>query len=226
MSAAAINTNQLSENQANELFGVYRDYMNASSSHEANIYAEDFPSVEKCIFAWQKLNVSLPLDEIKKTLKKDGVLQLRSIDSKCRTLIVGCGNRPLANAAGYPIGLHDDEPDYVNRHIHEGAITINPHLASNPTLVGFFGLQAFPVIADSQFDLIVIEGTRIEDTMIGRSELKRIASKTAQILSTLGNLNGREFSWEDNSKNGWDKDYIPPSFVMDLATHPCFPCKK
>ena len=222
-------TSQLSVDQADELFSIYCDYIQADDSTKTygKIFADDFPSVQKCEFAWQKLEIGMPLEQIKGILQKDNVLQLRSIDAESRTLIIGCGNKPIVNAAGFPIGKHEGDGNYENKHAHEGAITINPHLASNPTLVGFFGSQAFPMIADGQFDLIVIEGTYVGDTPIGRSELSRIASKTAQIvIAGVDDPEAIAFSWEENSKSVWAEGYVSPPSVMDLTNHPCFACKK
>ncbi len=222
-------TSQLSLDQADELFTIYRDYIQANDSMKTfgKILADDFTSVQKCEFAWQKLEIGMPLEQIKGILQKDNVLQLRPIDAKCRILIVGCGNGPIANAAGHPVGKYEGDDNYANEHAHEGAITINPHLASNPTLVGFFGSQAFPMIADEQFDLIVIEGTHVNDTPIGRSELIRIASKTAQIvIAVVEDPSAIAFTWEENSRNPQSENYVMPVTVLDLTGHPCFACKK
>ena len=227
MSSAA--TSKLRESQADELFALYRDYIKVNGESDARFLKfllDSFPSVEKCKYAWQKLNVDFSTAKIKEILQNEKVLQLRAIDPECRTLIVGCGNGPFACAGGYPIGTLGDDSGYVLAHAHVGAITINPLLAANPTLVGFFGVQEFPMLQNGQFDLIVIEGIQIEDTEIGRSELVRIASKTAKIVCTHGGLQGLEFSWEDNHKCVWSDDYVPPPVVINLTDHPCFSRKK
>jgi hypothetical protein len=212
---ASANANLLSEENVDQFFSLYKKFFENLSPEIVRgkeWMFEDFKSAKECPYDWRQIDVHLPLDKIEQILQKTGILQLRPIDKNCRTLIPGCGSYPIADSASYPIS-HDDP--YRKIHAHRNAITVNPHLAANPTLVGFFGAQKFPMIEDEQIDLLVIEGTAIDNTELGREELKRIVNPQGQVVVNQGNKAGREFSWADNDTNVWEPDYVPPKVVIE-----------
>lgn len=210
--------NLINESNADKIFSLYANFFEKFSKENSKIIdhlawmKNDFSSKDCCDFAWRKLDIHIPINEMEKTLDKTGILQLRPISKDCKVLVVGCGNLPIANAGGDPISYEDE--NYQKRHAHINAITINPHLAANSTLVAIFGAQKFPMIESGQFDLIVIEGTTICDTPVGREELERLRSPHGQIVSNNGENVGYEFTWEDNGANCRSDDYVPTKVVI------------
>lgn len=215
--STATTAKPLTEQEAEQLFAIYRKYCPRPNKERDFIRFEFFESVQKSPLEWQRLNVELPLDEIEEIAKKTGILQLRRIDPNCKTLVIGCGSLPLVECSGNPTDTSDP---YVMKHEHKKAITINPDLASNPTLVAYFGDQEFPMLYDQQFHLIVIEGTKISDTPKGREELGRITFKDGHVLLETGDAAGREFSWEDNAAEHWHASYVAPFIVPGFESLP------
>lgn len=216
-----LNVTVLNDKNGDQFFSIYRYFFRnfcfdfPQFGNGCVYMREDFASVKECKVQWPLLDVQLPIDQIRQILYKTGIMQLRPIDENCRILVVGCGNGPIANAAGYALTNKDDDA-YQEQHAHHNAITINPHLATNPTLVGVFGAQKFPMLDDGQFDLIVIEGTSISDTEIGRLELERLRNpEGGQVVVNLGDKSGKKFSWEDNAANCWDEEYQAPEVVIE-----------
>lgn len=218
----------LCKEKASHLFSLYTNFFDSVSSNYPSISLDlefmkrEFSDINECAYEWQKLDVYFPIGHIENVLKTTGILPLRPVPKDSKILIIGCGNKPITNAGGDPIS--EDDGRYVHTHTHEGAITIDPFLATNPTLVGFFGAQEFPMLESKQFDLIVIEGTSIFDTIIGRKELARLLSPKGQVVSNFGGSKGLEFTWEDNAKSFWDDRYVEPTpLINDLnAYSPAF----
>ncbi len=203
---------------AKKVFALYQRFFGNKDPDYAWM-KNDFNAVETCSFPWQDLDIRISPTEMEPILKETGILQLRPIPEDSRTLVVGCGNEPIANSASFPLEPKNvGDPQsiaYQKVHNHFHAITINPHLAHNPTLVGFFGAQRFPMLKTGQFDVIVIEGTKISDTRIGRDELNRLLRPAGRVVVNQGDEKGLKFSWENNSKNFWANDYVPPPVVIE-----------
>jgi hypothetical protein len=214
---ASANVNLLNEENVDRFFSLYKklfENLPPEIVKGKEWMFEDFKSAKECPYDWRLIDVQLPLDNIEQILQKTGILQLRPIDKNCRTLIPGCGNHPIVNSGGDPIS-HDDP--YRKIHAHRNAITVNPFLAANPTLVGFFGAQKFPMLEDGQIDLLVIEGTAINNTELGQEELKRIVNPQGQAVANFSDKSGREFSWADNDADCWEAGYVlPPVIIEDL----------
>lgn len=213
----AVNSIPLDKESADSLFNLYRrsvEKMTQSEQMKSYTWmSDDFASVESCDYAWEHLDISLPLDEMENVLNETGVLQLRSLDEDSKVLILGCGNCPIANSGGYPL-QESEWTKYRNRHKHFKAVTINPHLGFNPCLIGSFGAQQFPMLKTGQFELIVIEGTTLVDTPLGRNELARLLSPKGNIVQNFGGHHGYAFSWEDNAKNAYESGYELPSILI------------
>jgi hypothetical protein len=225
-STLQLSDKNLNKEDADCLFKLYQRFSDHAKEQfgitKCDWMAEDFTSVKDCSFEWQNLDIALPLDKVEEILNRTEVLQLRSIPEDSKVLIIGCGNSPFADDGSYPL-RQDEWEEYRLRHKHPKAITINPHLAHNPTLVGFFGAQQFPMLKSGQFDLIVIEVARILDTPIGRKELGRLASAQGKVIQTLGDKCGYAFSWEDNTKNAREPDYVLPEILIkDLNIYESF----
>lgn len=176
----------LDEKQADKVFALYRKFLDEAPCRDFPRMVEDFRTVKSCPYSWGDLDIGISCERMEKVLGETGVFPLREPDKDCRVLVVGCGNGPVANEGGYPLApkhLNEDEAEeYRELHEHRDAITINPHLAANPTIVGYFGLQRFPMLADGQFDRIVIEGISIDFTLEGQEELNRLLSSKGKVV--------------------------------------------
>lgn len=216
-----VNSKPLASVSADGLFKLYQRFIEkATQSEDTKSFAwmaNDFLSAENCDYAWEYLDVSLPLDKIETILKKTGVLQLRSLDDYSNVLIIGCGNCPIADGGGYPL-KGNEWARYRSIHTHPQAVTINPHLGFNPSLVGVFGAQEFPMLTTGQFDLIVIEGTNLVDTSLGRNELARVLSSKGDVVLNFGDQHGYAFSWSDHTQN----DQLPPLVIENLNLNASF----
>jgi hypothetical protein len=132
-------------------------------------------------FEWGKMDIQLPLVKIEEVAKKYGVIPLRPVDYGCRTLIIGCGKRPLANAGGYPDWNHS-----MSGHSHQGAVTIDAYLPMNPDIVGFFGARYFPMLKDRQFLTIIFEGMDPVFSTHSLSELSRLLAPGGKVYLNFG----------------------------------------
>jgi hypothetical protein len=202
----------LSEVEALKLFEHYREFLSRNvelyekedpeMNQIAGYMGTPFRNIEDCEINWKALDIRIDLSKIFIDCENTGVLQLREVDTECKTLIIGCGNSPLEDSGGYALdsffNTSERSQEYRKNHIHPHAITINPSLSANPTLVGYFGLQKFPMLRDHQFDLIVFEGVVIRKTTDeGRNELQRLISPKAKIVIVGDRNQGYEVSWED-----------------------------
>jgi hypothetical protein len=202
----------LSEVEALKLFQHYCKFLKRNvEQHKkedpeiaqiADNMAIPFRDIENCDVNWKALDIRIDLSKIFIDCETTGVLQLREVDPECKTLIIGCGNSPLEDSGGYALdsffNTSEQSQEYRKKHIHPHAITINPSLAANPTIVGYFGLQTFPMLRDHKFDLIVFEGVVIRQTTPeGRNELQRLMSPGAKIVVDGLHDQGYEVSWED-----------------------------
>ncbi len=232
------NVQSLDKDTAAKVFALYQTFIDKNNNPESEQMRKEFTSPDSCPFPWEDLQVEISTEEMQEILDRTGILQLRSTPQDCSTLVVGCGNEPTADAGGYPLapksnGGHwylnspEESERYRKVHAHRNAITVNPHLAHNPTLVSYFGTQHYPMLKTGQFDLIVIEGTAIDDTPIGRDELNRLLSPAGRVVVNQGDEKGLEFSWEDNSKSVWEPDYVtPPVVIEDLNIYDSFSYQK
>ncbi len=212
----------LTEKSADRLFEIYRTHL---SEKAPSFMKEDCASIKKCTFPWKELDIGLPIDAIERIAREQKVIQLRPVDPNAKILVVGCGNKPLVDAGGFSFLDKKEKTEYQARHAHPNTITINPHLPTNPTIIGLFGSDVFPVLPDGQFDLIVMEGAAIEDTPGGRRELERLASKTGRIVATMGRPLAYPFSWELNNASNADIQsgrFQMPKPCIDLSSHPSF----
>lgn len=125
-------------------------------------------------------------------------IQLRPI-LKEKHLVIGCGNNPTTPA--YNDNLSKEEHDKLCKkylqhdmgfakliieqrdderksgvHNHEGAITINPDVNMNPTIVAFFGWYEMPkeLLPSDHFDTIESEGIDLTGLPFFNSDCNRI----------------------------------------------------
>ena len=96
------------------------------------------------------LDITNPIDTIEQQFNEYGVIILRPYKGE-KKLVIGCGNKPLANCGGYPFATEKEELDYHTDHHHEECYTINPEPAYNPSVVGFFSINEFGNIPDYAF---------------------------------------------------------------------------
>jgi hypothetical protein len=235
------NVPPLDNDTAKKVFALYQRFIDINNNPESEQMRKEFTSPDSCPFPWEDLHVEISTEEMEEILDRTGILQLRATPQDCRILVVGCGNEPTADAGGSPLASKSrdgqdvqyylnspqESESYRKTHAHPNALTINPYLAFNPTLVSFFGTQHYPMLKTGQFDLIVIEGTMIEDTTIGREELNRLLSASGRVVVNQGDEKGLQFSWEDNSKSCWEADYVsPPVVIEDLNVYESFSYQK
>jgi hypothetical protein len=125
-------------------------------------------------------------------------IQLRPLQGE-KQLVIGCGNNPTTPAynslcskeehdklckeyfrndrkfAELIIQQRDDERK-SGIHNHEGAITINPDVNMNPTIVAFFGWYEMPeeLLPSNHFDDIESEGIDLRGMPFFKSDYERI----------------------------------------------------
>lgn len=213
----------------NRFFSIALDKIGPIKKEEYAWMVKEFSDVKSCAYAWQDLRLSLRLDQMEKIWEETGVIQLRVIPKDAKTLIVGCGNCPIVDDGGYPLEAksknHSRSQNYRMTHAHLNAITINPHLAANPILVGFFGYQNFPMLKDGQFDLIAIEGAAFPETDLTQKELKRLLSPIGHVIEVVGDGKGYRFDLEHCIQNGWSlMPQDPEPLIENLDLVEAFKC--
>jgi len=111
------------------------------------------------------IDSSITADEIKYAFDNYRVIPLRKINPLLNTLIIGCGNNPISDSGGNPLNLKNFEhAEYRSEHYHSSAITIDPCMSKNPTIVGMFGWQPIAgLFGGKQFKKIVLEGVNLFD---------------------------------------------------------------
>ena len=91
--------------------------------------------------------INVPWEEIERIWEesKHETIMLRHPDPAIRKLVVGCGNRPLVQCSHH-VG-------YNQEYTHVDAITLDPNILLNPTIVGFFP-SATVIFEAGRFDEI------------------------------------------------------------------------
>lgn len=152
------------------------------------------------------LDIDLPIKKIKRKYFKNGFIQLRKIDPSLRILVIGCGNHPISMESWKEIFIH---PDYYNDHAHEDAITIDPNLKQNPTIVGSFGVSTLDVFPDHHFEKIIIEDIDIPHILRlphTKAEIARLLSADGELYYDLKEISRKADSVDDLLKM-WDFDH-------------------
>ncbi len=205
--------NILNKNNIQEFLQLYRNFVikNDEDREESCLFKtqtwilnEDHAfSLEKmynCEFDYRNLEVTLPLEKIQEIYHVHGVVQLRPIDPSAKILIIGCGNGRLSCGGGSSLAF--DNPmilfgketlgiynrDYSIKHQHPGAITIDPSLSANPTILGYFGNQPLsPLFKGQKFDTIIFEGYfDSRQQRFRKSDLANLLSEQGAIYEDLG----------------------------------------
>lgn len=109
------------------------------------------------------VDVELPADKTESVMKEHGCLQLRTINPDADTLIIGCGNGRNLDAGSYTFSHISEDSynsEYSLKHNHPvSAVTIDPSINANPTIVAFFGDQCVsPLFQGKKFTKIIFEG--------------------------------------------------------------------
>lgn len=126
-------------------------------------------------------------------------IQLREIKQKEVELVIGCGNNPTTVCYHFPT-----HPDFVSicheafpsinyaeliikqcfdelkngkTHCHHGAVTINPEIEMNPTIIGHWAFEPMPFLPDNHFKYIEEEGLLLHDLEYYWSERERLLIK-------------------------------------------------
>jgi len=126
-------------------------------------------------------------------------IQLREIKPKEVELVIGCGNNPSTVCYHHP--MHSDFVNICHEcfpsinyaesiveqcfddlkkgktHCHYGAITINPNIEMNPTIIGHWAFEPMPFLPDNYFKHIEEEGISLRDLQYYWSERERLLIK-------------------------------------------------
>ncbi len=114
--------------QIHNLLNMYKIY----NERQTNPYIQDSIKSdlnrisELGIHCLSNLTLDYSLEEIEKKFEETGVIVLRNPQSS-KKLLLGCGNCPV-----------DKNFDAFIHH-HKDAVTINPEITMNPTIIGAFG---------------------------------------------------------------------------------------
>ncbi len=112
---------------------------------------------------YPKLDITFDTEYIGHFFNKSGTIPLREYNGE-KTLILGCGNKPVFTCGGVYTYAPDCESssdydfDYRDKHSHPNTCTVNPDLGYNPTLVAHFGYQQLTYFKDASFAEIIFEG--------------------------------------------------------------------
>jgi len=130
------------------------------------------------------VDLSLTMNDIQNAFDKYKIILLRKINPSFDTLIIGCGSYPLSDSSGNKLNLKDFEAsEFRSEHSHLQAITIDPCMSKNPTIVGMFGWhQMAELFEGKQFSKIVLEGVNLFDD----PNLTNIISDLGALLSPTG----------------------------------------
>lgn len=175
------------EKNKEELVGLYRKYLHTLP--EGLDTLKGFKNLLKTVTlkkAIDLLDIELPLKQIKAIYSESGVVQFREIDPKSRTLVIGCGNKPLQRG-GWETVVHDKI--YGSIHAHPGAVTIDPDPRMNPTIVAFFGVKKLNILMDNSFDKVLIEAISIPGLLEIEGfipELDRVLAKKGRLYNDFG----------------------------------------
>lgn len=126
-------------------------------------------------------------------------IQLREIKPREVELVIGCGNNPTSVCYHFPTHrdfvsiCHESFPsiNYAelivdqcfndlksgNTHCHYGAVTINPEIEMNPTIIGHWAFEPMPFLPDNHFKHIEEEGITLTNLQYYWSERERLLIK-------------------------------------------------
>lgn len=116
------------------------------------------------------------------------IIPLRRFNPDTNILIIGCGNYPLSDSGGNALNLKKhDAIEYRSEHAHMNAITLDPCMSKNPTIVGMLGWQPLaPYFKGKRFEKIVLEGVNL----FGDSNLRYLMSDLEALLDPHGLIIG------------------------------------
>ena len=144
------------------------------------------------------LGVTSTLDEMVDVWARNEAVLLRPYRQE-KTLVVGCGNKPVAFSCGLideracalypnyamPIDIVDD---FRANHCHVGEYTWNPDIGMNPSVVGRFGdTDATAFLPAHCFTQIIFEGVCFEDTPLVPSVIERLLAPNGIMCASPGN---------------------------------------
>lgn len=135
------------------------------------------------------LTIDCGAEEVKEAYRRYECVPLRPYRGE-RTLVVGCGNHPVANGSWDLVRLGSE---YREEHHHLGAYTVNPDLGMNPSVVMAFGKdpRAHLYLPPGAFDLVHLEGFRWEsdtDSPYWREALLHVLRDNGEVRGTEGRL--------------------------------------
>lgn len=138
-------------------------------------------------FDIHELDITEHIGNIKQNYARYGIIVLRKYNGE-KYCTIGCGHKPLLDCGGYSFQTCKEQEEYQTKHCHDGHYTINPEMAYNPSIVGFFSDQEFKTIPNESFIEIYIEGVYLDPTEKFFSELLRMLKPNGQVFD-----NGTEF---------------------------------
>ncbi len=245
--------NTLDRNNVEKFLDLYREFVIKNDNEGENScffknewildenHVFDLTNFHNKQFDYRNLEVSLQLHEIQEIYQTRGVIQLRPIDKSATTLIIGCGNGRLSNCGGLAHAFKSNyylkdgyDGKYSLNHLHPEAVTIDPSLAANPTIVAFFGNQQVSQIFEGQkFDKIIFEGYfTSSEQKFRKFDLFHLLNKNGQIFSCTNSTRGPQpiDCWDKAHINNEPHPFFQPFFdgdgkecVLDVYGDPYYP---
>ncbi len=162
-----------------DLYDIFIDYKN-NHYRGPNGWNLKGDNINDDISILRKLNIELPIDQIKTIYDKYKVIQLRYF--KSHGLVICCGNSPLQ---------YKFDDDYIKYHQHKGYDSIDNSIYINPTVVADIGnknTDRFFKDNNLLFDFILGEGTAYFDLYQPTTRVNEIIPFINTILSETGTL--------------------------------------
>lgn len=134
------------------------------------------------------IDSSLTPEAIQHAYDNYKIIPLRGFNPYTNILIIGCGNYPLSDSGGNALNLKNyGAIEYRSEHAHMNAITLDPCMSKNPTIVGMLGWQPLaPYFKGKRFEKIVLEGVNL----FGDSNLRYLVSDLEALLAPQGLIIG------------------------------------
>lgn len=170
-----------------KLFILYLDYFkkkleNQNTSEYIINSLEDsivrFIQNKKDLSDYGSIQIDYPIDEIINNYNKYGIIILRD-PTKSNKLLIGCGNNP------YPTSVTPGV------HAHDGFVTINLDISTNPTIIGTIGVDVgiidFLKSKNHKYNVLATEAVSLG----GRESLK----KNEIFVKTIENILTDKFTY-------------------------------